>query len=110
MTPNPSAGRLPRTLCIMNVPPSSEQLRLASLGAACWALYELLQAGITYSAGSMENIACHRLIHRLFCEVGSVLGHLFEPNSALLGYVLLKGLFGTFMVSVAWLIYVRSKA
>lgn len=94
----------------MNFPPTAEQLRLASLGVACMAIYELSVGWAIYAAGSLENVSCSGRYQRLFCEAGSLLGHMFQPHSAWLGYVLLEGLSGVFFLSLAWLTYVRSKA
>lgn len=94
----------------MNLPPTAKELRFASFGIACMAVYGLSVGWTVYAAGSLADISCSSRFKWLLCEAGSVLGHMFQPHSPWLGYVLLENLLGVFFLFLAWLTYVRSKA
>ena len=94
----------------MNLPPTTEQFRLASLGVACLAIYALSTGWAVFAVGSLESVSCSGKFQRLYCDAGSMLGNLFKPNSPWLGYILLQCLDGVFFFFVAWKAYVRSKA
>jgi hypothetical protein len=98
------------SLGLINFPSTAKQLRLASFGIACMAIYASSAGWAVYASGSMANVSCNGRYHRLFCDVGSLLGHMFQPHSAWLGYVFLEGFLSIFFLSLAWLTYVRSKA
>jgi hypothetical protein len=92
----------------MNLPPTSKQLRLASLGLACISLYGLADAWVVFVAGSMEKVSCSGTSQRFFCIAGAMLGHLFQPNSPWLGYVIFQCIVGIFVFFGAWKTYLQS--
>jgi len=93
----------------MKLPPTSKEFVAVLLLGAFLSLNLLSDAWTVFAVGGLEKISCSGPAQRLFCTAGSMLGHLFEPNSPWLGYVLFKCFFGLFIFFVAWLAYLRRK-
>jgi hypothetical protein len=89
---------------------SRTQWRAASLVFALLAVQPIWEAWNVFSTGSMAGVHCNGRYAGSLCDVGIALGNLaFGTAKAHLGYGLVIGGLGTFMLAGAWLAFARAK-
>lgn len=82
-----------------------------AVGFAALALWPLWESWVALSSGSMAGIHCNGVFSGTLCALGGSFGTLaFGPGNAHLGYGIVVGALGLFLLLFAWRAYTRAKA
>ncbi len=89
---------------------SRTQWYAASFVCALLAVRPIWEAWNVFSTGSMAGVHCKGRYAGSLCEIGIAIGKLaFGTAKAHLGYGLVIGSLGTFMLAAAWLAFTQAK-